>query len=155
MRIGIRNAKDFYSGALFTGVAAAFGLVGQRYQIGSAVEMGPGYFPVMTAAALAIVGVALMARGLALAEGGGAKEGSPFAWRPLLLINGAAVTFAVAIGWLGIVITAIATVFIAARAGWEFRWREVAVLALVCAAVSAGLFVFGLGLPLPLWPKRF
>jgi hypothetical protein len=50
-------------------------------------------------------------------------------------------------------VAGLATVLIAARAGWEFRWKEAIVLAVVCTGVAVGLFVYGLGLPISVWPK--
>jgi hypothetical protein len=154
MRLRIRNGKDFYSGAMFTLCAVAFGGGGSRYPIGSAVEMGAGYFPIMVAIALAIVGVALVARGVCVADPVPRDPDEPrFAFRPLLLINAAVLVFALTVGWLGLVFAGLATVLIAARAGWEFRWKEATLLAVVCTAVAVALFVYGLGLPFAVWPK--
>lgn len=153
MRLAVRNGKDFYSGLLFSGLAAFFGGVGLRYKAGTAMEMGPGYFPAMICIALAAVGVALVVRGLSVRETDADPDEPAFAWRPLAFICGAVLFFAAAVGWLGLVITAAATVVFAAAAGWEFRWREVLVLAAVCTVVSVLLFVTGLGLAFPLWPR--
>ena len=40
-----------------------------------------------------------------------------------------------------------------AAGGHEFRWREVLPLAAALAVFSLGVFVYGLGLPFPLWPE--
>ena len=74
----IRNAKDFWAGLMFMAfglafVAIAYGtpdflneLLGTKlvpgYQMGSAVRMGPAYFPVMLGGILAILGAVVFFR---------------------------------------------------------------------------------------------
>jgi len=43
----IRNQKDFYSGLLFVAIGAFFGIFARKYDIGTAKEIGPGYFPLI------------------------------------------------------------------------------------------------------------
>ena len=52
----IRNGKDFWAGAMFVGFGVWFMLVAQNYPMGSAVRMGPAYFPTMLGGLLAILG---------------------------------------------------------------------------------------------------
>jgi hypothetical protein len=64
----IKNEKDFWAGVMFVG----FGLFTvvwslTHYQMGTAVRMGPGYFPVMLGGLLAALGAAVLAEGLMLA----------------------------------------------------------------------------------------
>jgi len=61
----IKSPKDFWAGLMFIG----FGLftVGwslTHYQMGTAVRMGPGYFPVMLGGLLAVLGAAVFADAL-------------------------------------------------------------------------------------------
>jgi len=44
-------------------------------------------------------------------------------------------------------------VFISAWGGHEFRWKEVTIMAAVLAAFSVASFVYGLGLPMNVWPS--
>jgi hypothetical protein len=58
----IKNPKDFWAGLMFIG----FGLFTvvwslTHYQMGTAVRMGPGYFPVMLGGLLAVLGAAVFA----------------------------------------------------------------------------------------------
>jgi CHASE2 domain-containing sensor protein len=54
--------------------------------------------------------------------------------------------------WLGLVIALIVVVIVAALASRESRPLEVAALAGALAAFSVAVFVYGLRLPLPIWP---
>ena len=49
----IRNGKDFWAGLMFVGAGLSFMLVAQNYPMGSAVRMGPAYFPTMLGGLLA------------------------------------------------------------------------------------------------------
>ena len=51
----------------------------------------------------------------------------------------------------GFIPAMVALVFVSAAAGPEFKLWEVAVMAVVLTAASVGLFIYGLGLPYPLW----
>ena len=53
---------------------------------------------------------------------------------------------------LGLVISTIVLILGAAKAGHEFKFKEVAIMAVVLAIFSSLAFVKGLGLPFPIWP---
>jgi len=74
----IRNPKDFWAGLMFMGFGLAFMVIAEGtpnfinelfgtkvipgYQMGSAVRMGPAYFPVLLGTILAILGAIIFAR---------------------------------------------------------------------------------------------
>ena len=61
----IKSPKDFWAGLMFIGCglfAVAWSLA--HYQMGSAVRMGPGYFPVVLGGLLAVLGAAVFAESL-------------------------------------------------------------------------------------------
>ena len=79
----IRNGKDFWSGLMFAGAGLSFMLVSQNYPMGSAVRMGPAYFPTMLGGLLAVLGAMVFLRSFY------SKIEHPlkvFAFRPLLLV---------------------------------------------------------------------
>ena len=53
---------------------------------------------------------------------------------------------------LGLVISTVVLIMGAAKAGHEFKFKEVAIMAVVLAIFSSLAFVKGLGLPFPIWP---
>jgi hypothetical protein len=53
---------------------------------------------------------------------------------------------------LGLVLATLALVVVSSLGGWEFRLREVTILAFVLTGVAVALFVYSLGLPLSVWP---
>ncbi len=148
MKIRIQNSRDFYAGLVFIlfGVLAAAG--SRNYPLGTAARMGPGYFPHLVGWVLTLLGLAIGVRALWL-RGEAIK---PWAFRPLLLVLGSVVAFALLVNTLGLVLAILALLVIACLGGGEFRAPEVGILFLLLAALSVGLFVYGLGLPFALWP---
>jgi len=60
--MNIKNGKDFWAGLMFAGFGLGFMLVSFNYPMGSAVRMGPAYFPTVLGGMLAILGAAVFVR---------------------------------------------------------------------------------------------
>ena len=59
----IKNGKDFWSGLMFLAFGLGFAIVAwNNYNLGTAVRMGPAYFPVMLGGLLALLGAVIFAR---------------------------------------------------------------------------------------------
>jgi hypothetical protein len=145
----IRSPRDFWAGVMFVSVGLFFAAWAiANYQMGTAVRMGPAYFPVLLGGLLAVLGAAVLLGSLVI-DGPGVDR---FNFRPLLLIVAANLAYAYAIKPLGVVLATVALVFIAAFGGHEFKWKEVLVLTVVLIIFSVLVFVKGLTLPFPLWP---
>jgi len=120
-----------------------------HYAMGSAVRMGPGYFPVVLGGLLVLLGAGILVKSLAL---DGPKVAA-FHFRPLLLVALAVVAYGYLMKPGGLVVATAAAVFIGALAGNEFKWKEVLVVAAVLVIFSWLVFVKGLTLPFPLCPE--
>lgn len=120
----------------------------QHYEIGSLRRMGPGFLPVGLGAILALLGVVIAVPAFW-------RQGQPvkIEWLQVAGIIGAVVLFAFGLERAGLILTTYATALLASavspRAG--LFWRLV--LAAVVTAVTWGIFVFGLQMALPLWPR--
>ena len=53
----IRAPKDFWTGVMFIAIAAVALYAGRGYSLGTAVRMGPGYFPMLLGSLLALIGL--------------------------------------------------------------------------------------------------
>jgi hypothetical protein len=150
MKLRIRDRKDFNAGLAFVAIGAFFAAVATNYPMGSALRMGPGYFPAILGGLLVVLGFAVLARAF-IVDG---APPPPVRWRPLAWITGSIAGFALLVGPLqaGLVPSAVALVVACARGGWEFRWREAVPLALALTAFTVLVFHYGLGLPFRLWP---
>ncbi len=127
--------------------ALAFSLASQL-TMGSAAAMGPGYVPRGLSVIIMIYGVVLGARALF----SGALPFPAVEMRPLVLLSGAVVLFAVLLPVVGLAVTSFVVVLCAGYAAYDVRLRENAVAALALAAFASILFVSVLGLPIKVLP---
>jgi Tripartite tricarboxylate transporter TctB family len=145
----VRAWKDFWSGLFFVAVGLAFALLSRNYSLGVPQRMGPAYFPMLLGGALALLGLFIAGRSFFRAG-----EAVPRIYvRPLVGVLAAVGLFALSLRPLGLVAATAAVVLMGPLAFAELRWRETIVLALALAAGSAIVFVWMLGLPIPLWPR--
>lgn len=110
--------------------------------------MGPGYFPTILGGLLILLGLIIAFRSLLL-TGEGIKK---VELRPLVMVLVSVVAFAFLIQPLGLILATLALVILSCLGGWEFRFREMVLLYLMLAALAACLFVYGVGLPIKVWP---
>jgi hypothetical protein len=148
----IKSPKDFWAGLMFLGFGLFFVIWAMtHYQMGTAVRMGPAYFPTLLGGMLAVLGFIVLA-------GSFAVDGPPvpaFALRPLILISLGCVLYGYLMKPLGLVGATAALVFVSAAGGHEFKLKEVLILFVVLIIFSWAVFVKGLTLPFPMWPEAF
>jgi putative tricarboxylic transport membrane protein len=146
----IKSPKDFWAGLMFIGTGVFFLVWAMtHYQMGTAVRMGPAYFPVMLGGLLAFLGLLVLLESFAMQ---GPKVPA-FALRPLILISFACVVYGYLMKPLGLVAATAALVFISAYGGHEFKWKEVTILSAILILFSVLVFVKGLTLPFPICPS--
>jgi hypothetical protein len=145
------SRQELGSGALFLTFGLAAILLGRDQPMGTAVRMGPGYFPTVLGALLALVGVAVIVRALVRPPVTDPVDRPPFAWKPLLLVTGATALFGVLLRGAGLVPATIALVLVSARASARFSWRASLPLAVVSAVFCALVFIKALGVPMPIF----
>jgi hypothetical protein len=144
----VRSPKDFWAGLIFVAIGGGFVLLAQEYRLGDMHRMGPALFPSLVGALLAALGAFIALRAFAL-------DGPPvprFEARPILVSLLAIVLFAIALQWVGLVAAVAVLVLIGANAARDVRLLDVLALAAGMIVFSVAVFVWLLGLPLPLWP---
>ncbi|MBC7649015.1 MAG: tripartite tricarboxylate transporter TctB family protein [Vitreoscilla sp.] len=157
--MNIKSQKDFFSGLMFMSVGAAFAWGATTYNVGSGARMGPGYFPLMLGALMAILGAVITFKSLVVETEGGDKIGS-WAWKPLVLIILSNLVFGILLGGLpsiklppmGLIAGIYALTFISsmAEAGWKVK--NTFILATILAGGSYVAFIIVLKLQLVVWP---
>ena len=139
------NAKDLAAGAFFVLAGVGFCMnAAKNLTVGTAVAMGPGYFPI-------VLGLILGLLGLTIVIGAVGNETSPIegiSWRGIFLIGLAPVVFGVSIDALGLVPALFLSTLVAALASRNMGWRNATVLSLGLTLFSVVIFIYGLGLPL-------
>lgn len=144
----ITAPRNFWAGLMFIGFGLGFALVARNYDMGTAVRMGPAYFPTVLGVLLAFLGVIVLIQAFT-------TTGAPmprFAMRPLIIVLIAIALFGVMIRNVGLVPATITLVVVSALGGHEFRVIEVTIMAIAMAVFVVAVFYYGLGLPFTLWP---
>jgi hypothetical protein len=157
MRIG--SQKDFFSGLLYMALGIAFAWGATTYNVGTCARMGPGYFPLMLGIVLALLGAVVAFKALVVETEAGDKIGK-WIWRPVGYIVAANLAFGILLGGLpsiklpamGMIIAIFALTLISAKAGTEFKLKEVLVLSAILAVGSYLVFILMLKLQIQVWP---
>jgi putative tricarboxylic transport membrane protein len=151
------TSGDFLAGAIFTVLGAAFFTASVQFEVGSARQMGPGFFPGVLAGTLMVLGTIQIVQSVrAHSRGeqcGGDRDRPAPPVRPALCVLGGLAVFAFTLQPLGLIAAAVLLVVFAAVAIPGRRWVEVVAVAGVLACFSALVFVSLLGVPMPLWPE--
>jgi hypothetical protein len=143
----IRNPRDFWAGAIYLALAIAAIWIGQNYPFGSSARMGPGFFPTVLGALLALLGIAAIVRSF-IRPG---EPISPFAWRPLALVLGATALFGLLLPRAGVLVALPCLIVVSALASRNSRLDATSIAALIgLVAFCVVVFVKGLGVPMPL-----
>ena len=148
MNIKIRHTKDLSSGLIFIFLGIIGMILAHSLPMGSASQMGAGYFPFILGAFLALLGLIIALRSL-WAEGEAIK---PWELRPLLGVLGGVLAFSFLIQPLGLVLAIFFLIVISYWGGWNSRFLEVFILFFILAGLAVGVFVYGLRLPIRVWP---
>ena len=146
MKPAFLDSKDFWGGAMLivTGVVAV--VMARNYTFGTALRMGPGYFPSVLGGLLILFGLYLVVAGL---RSGEKIEGS-WSLRALIILPLSLVLFGVLIDRAGFVPALLVLIFGSAAGGTEFKPIEVLLFSVFLTALCVALFVWALGLPYPL-----
>ena len=142
----IRSTRDFWTGAIYALIGLSAVLIARDYPMGSAVRMGPAYFPTLLGIILMVVGAVALIRSFIV-------PGTPigaFAIKGLLLVVFSVSLFGFIVRDAGLVIALPLLVFISALASNQFRWVPTIALATGLTLFCSLVFIKGLGVPLPL-----
>ena len=143
----LMNNKRFLSGLMFIGIGAVAIFIAQDYPMGSALRMGPGYFPIVLGGIIGLFGIYELILGLMKSD---PVKGN-WSIRALIILPVAAVIFGIMMENFGFVPALIALIFVSAAASKEFKFLEVLMSAVVITIASVAVFIYGLGLPYPLF----
>lgn len=151
----LKNARDFWAGALFVGAGLAAVWQAIDGGVGSLAQPGPGLLPLGLGATLALLGALLLFKALTIEAEAGAPAG-PGSLRALasvaLAMAGGALLLDAAGAGAGLVAAGLGTAF-----GWRgLGWRRALLAgltgALAAAVAGAVILGWGLGRSLPWWP---
>jgi hypothetical protein len=143
----VKSPQDFGAGMLFLLVGAAGVILAADLDFGTARRMGPGFFPTIISWLIIIIG--LVVSGKSLAVEGPAIERMQL--RPILMLIIALAIFGFMIREIGIVLTSMLMMVVAAYAQPKVNIVQTLAFAAFMTAFIVLVFVYGLNQPMPLW----
>lgn len=143
-------SKDLAAGLAAVALGAAVVWYGSDYSLGTPRRMGPGFFPVVLGALLAVTGLAIMATALR------SWERMPrLNLRPLVVLPLALLLFALLLDRVGYAPAGFLAVIVAGFAERRPALVQLLLLALVLVPATWLLFGYALGVPLRLFAWSF
>jgi cytochrome bd-type quinol oxidase subunit 1 len=146
MKFDWRFNRDFFAGLTYILTGAVAMWIARDYPFGTALRMGPGYFPTVLGGIMIVFGILVLLMGVKNNE----KMKGGWSIRALIVLPLSAVVF----GWLmeeaGFIPALAVLIPLSAASGKEFKWGEILLLTVGLCILSYGIFIWGLGLPYPL-----
>ena len=142
----IRSAKDFCSGLLYIGLGSSAMIIARDYSMGTAVRMGPAYFPTILGGLLVLIGTISVIRSFVVT---GTPIGA-FSLKGLLLVIGSTLIFGFVARGAGLIAALPLLVIVSSYASARFRWRPTLLIAASLTVFCILVFLKGLGIPLPI-----
>lgn len=142
------NAKDLGAGSFFVFIGLLYGsLTWFGLPIGTALNMGPGYFPGVLSGILIVLGLAIAGRSFV-----DRKDRLPFGlvpWRAVALLSLSTIIFAAFVEKLGLMPGIFITALLASLASPQVRVLNAVISSACIALFCTAVFAYGIGLPLP------
>lgn len=143
----IRSPQNLGAGIIFLLIGAGGIYFSSGLTYGAARNMGPGYFPIWLSAAIGLMGLISIGKGLVL-DGPAIER---LQWRPLFFVSLATLLFGYFIGYIGLALTLIIMTMVAVQGRNDTRQKEMLVLSVVMAVISVFVFIYILNQGMPAW----
>jgi|ERR1700678_1725836 hypothetical protein len=143
MKLRYRGSKQRYAGLLLIFFGGFAVIAAQRYPIGTATNMGPGFFP-------AALGIMLLLLGGAAQFGPSEEESDPVSRHEIITlvsICAGIVAFGELVERLGLAAGILGTVVCSCFLRLRRQFLEVLIIYLVLVTIAVGLFIYVLRLP--------
>jgi putative tricarboxylic transport membrane protein len=145
----VKNPQDFWSGIFFIALGVLAIYLSRDYPMGSALQPGPGYFPVWLGGILIGLGAIIFGMSLKLeADSDESLTLRHWGFRPWLVLPATLAIYAMLMeAEFGFVPSLIVLIVGCALAHKDVHWRETILLSIFLTAGAVAIFIYGLGLP--------
>ena len=140
------NSKDLSAGLLFLAIAILFAVGTIDLDLGTALKLGPGAFPLLLAGALALLGLVIVVQALR----NPVAHTMTVPWRGVVLIVVAPVLFGLTVHGVGLVAAIAIVVLVSAYASRRMSLKLAILLTIGLTVFCILVFNVGLGLPMRL-----
>ena len=144
----LKNPQDFVSGLFFLAIGVIALWIGRDYPLGSPQRMGTGAFPRMLCWGMIALGAIVVAQSFVTVG----DRLTRWSLKPLLWISLSILAFSLLLEGGGFVLATVALLLVAAVGSPETRWVEVLIFTAAMTLFGVAVFIWGLGLPLRMWP---
>lgn len=149
----MEKSRGDIPGAAFGGFLILLAVVAltetRNLSMGTAEDMGPGYVPRVLSFIIMGFGLVIAGRGFFANR----RSLPAIKLRPILSVLLSLAIFALLLPRGGLALATMATMACSTFATDDYKWRESVIFAIVITAFTVLLFVYGLGLPLSVWPR--
>jgi len=135
--------QEYAAAAVITFFGLWYAATATTYSVGSLINAGPGYFPLIIGGLLALLGLAV-----AFEARGKPPEARDFRLRPIAAVASGIVAFALLAETAGFVPAAIVLIVLSGLGEPRTSWLSLLAVAVFIAVLGAALFIWGLGVPL-------
>lgn len=142
----IKNRIDFAAGLIFVGVGLLYGMMSLRLSLGSALEMGPGYFPLVLCGLLVALGGVILITSF---SGGPGETFGKVPWRAVMMLPLAIVVFGAGLKYLGLLPSVFVSAFLASNASGGISMTRRVASSLALAIFCTLVFSWGVNLHIP------
>ena len=143
MKLLAVDTTNALCGAIFIVIGGFFSYQSLELDLGTALRMGPGYFPFVLALILVLLGIVILVQSVRTDSG----PLGPIALRGMLFILPAPIFFGLTMRGLGFAPALFFSALIAAFASGRMRPLTGVVLAAAVTVFSVAVFSYALGLP--------
>ena len=149
MKAGLRDNQDLWAGVMLIAIGVTAVMIARNYPFGTSLRMGPGYFPTVLGWLLTLFGLWFVAKSFRSAE----KIEPGWSLRALVVIPLSLALFGILMSYGGFVPALVVLIFGSALASSEFNLLEVTLLTVGLTIGCIAVFIWGLGLPYPLFAE--
>jgi hypothetical protein len=153
--VAVTGRRDFWAGLVMMAIGLGFALTGPSYRTGTLFHMGPGFMPTVLGVILVLLGIAIA--GTAFAPPADDDEPimpkNPQWWGWFCILAGPALFIPFG-SYFGLAPATFACVFMSALGDKSTTWKGAFVLASVITVFGVALFVYALGVPIPVLAWR-
>lgn len=142
----LSKPRDVVAGGVVALIGVGFFALSISMDIGTASQMGPGYFPVVLSTSVIVLGLFLLIKATVANRSLVAQDRIPF--RKLCLVIGSVLFFGLAVRGLGYLPTTFVVTSLAASASKSATLREVVTISVTVALLCYVVFIVGLRVPL-------
>ena len=146
---GKRAVTDLLAGLIFVAFGLAFAITSLRYELGTPLRMGPGYFPLVLGGILVFLGLLIVGKGFISSSSDEGRLGT-VPWRALFLIVAAVLFFGLTVRGLGLVPATAVTALLTALASYRTGILAAVAIAAGLTVLCVLIFILALQLRLPL-----